>query len=178
MKAFAVVLLSCLAVASAQVDCETCKDAVGKLGTYLTTPEEIEKELLLLKTFVCEVDEDPAGCAAGADKYWPGMATAIFGYSETPNDICSAGGICKKSTRALDCATCAGLIEKLGDLFKDDAFIDSVLKKLIGFLYCDTVEDSAECVAFVERYGPAAMPVLADGLTTEAETICNTLGCE
>ena len=108
MKAFAIFLLSCLAVASAQVDCETCKAAVEKLGTFLVTPDEIAKEVLLLKTFVCESDADPQGCADGVDKYWEGMAKAIFSYEQTPTDICSAGGICKKQTRALDCETCAG----------------------------------------------------------------------
>ncbi len=177
MKAFAV-LLSCLAVASAQIDCETCKAGVTKLGQYLTTPEEIEKEVLLLKTFVCEVDADPEGCAAGVDKYWAGMAEAIFGYEETPADICSAGGICKKSARALDCETCAGLIGSLSDLFKNEDFINSVLEKVSGFLYCDNADDAAECKAFVAAYGAAAMPVLGDGLVTEAESICDALGCE
>ena len=178
MKAFAVVLLSCLAVASAQIDCDTCKESVTKLGTFLTTPAEIEKEILLLKTFVCEVDADPEGCAAGVDKYWAGMAEAIFGYSETPADICSAGGICKKSVRALDCETCAGMIGKLSELFKNEDFINSVLEKVSGFLYCDTAADPAECKAFVDAYGAAAMPVLGDGLVTEAESICTALGCE
>jgi hypothetical protein len=27
---------------------------VAKLGAYLTLPEEIEKEIVILKTFVCE----------------------------------------------------------------------------------------------------------------------------
>ena len=108
MKAFAVVLLSCLAVASAQIDCDTCTAAVEKLGTFLVTPDEIAKEVLLLKTFVCEPDSDPQGCADGVDKYWEGMAKAIFSYEDTPADICSAGGICKKGARALDCETCAG----------------------------------------------------------------------
>jgi hypothetical protein len=44
-------------------------------------------------------DADPQYCADGVDTYWPGMAKAIFGYSETPVDICSAGGICKKNGR-------------------------------------------------------------------------------
>jgi len=44
------------------------------------------------------------------------MAKAIFGYAETPNDICTAGGICKK---ALPCADCKGLIGKLSQLFQD-----------------------------------------------------------
>ena len=178
MKAFAVVLLSCLAVASAQLDCEGCKAGVAKLGAYLTTPAEIEKEVLLLKTFVCEVDADPEGCAAGVDKYWAGMATAIFGYEETPADICAAGGICKKSTRAVDCETCAENLGKLSELFKNEDFINSVLDKASGFLYCDTAADPAECKAFVGAYGPAAMPVLGDGLVTEAESICAALGCE
>jgi len=169
---------SCLAVASAQIDCETCKEGVTKLGAYLTLPEEIEKEILLLKTFVCEVDADPEGCAAGVDKYWAGMAEAIFGYSETPADICAAGGLCKKSTRALDCETCAGMIGKLSELFKNEDFINSVLEKVSGFLYCDTAADPAECKAFVDAYGAAAMPVLGDGLVTEAESICTALGCE
>jgi hypothetical protein len=82
-----------------QIDCETCKAGVAKLGTYLTTPDEIAKEIVILKTFVCEVDATPQACADGVDKYWEGMANAIFGYSETPADICAAGGICKKSTR-------------------------------------------------------------------------------
>ena len=82
-----------------QVDCETCKAGVAKLGAYLTTDEEIAKEVLILKTFVCEADADPEGCAAGVDKYWPGMAKALFSYEETPADICSAGGICKKNAR-------------------------------------------------------------------------------
>ena len=82
-----------------QVDCETCKAGVAKLGAYLTTDEEIAKEVLILKTFVCEADADPEGCADGVDQFWAGMATAIFSFQETPRDICSAGGICKKNAR-------------------------------------------------------------------------------
>jgi hypothetical protein len=69
------------------------------LGAYLITPDEIAKEIIILKTFVCEVDATPQACSDGVDKYWAGMATAIFTYSEAPADICSAGGLCKKSTR-------------------------------------------------------------------------------
>jgi hypothetical protein len=108
MKVLAVVLLSCLAVANAQIDCATCKEVIGKLGTFLITPDEIAKGIILLKTFVCETDAAPQVCADGVDKYWEGMTTAFYSYAETPADICTAGGLCKKQSRALDCETCAG----------------------------------------------------------------------
>jgi hypothetical protein len=47
------------------------------------------------------------------------MAKAIFGYAETPNDICTAGGICKK---ALPCADCKGLVGQLSALFQDQVY--------------------------------------------------------
>jgi hypothetical protein len=48
-----------------------------------------------------------------------------------------------------------------------------------GFLYCDTLgAGAAECVTFVDRYGAVAMPVLGDGLSAEADSICENLGCE
>jgi hypothetical protein len=66
----------------------------------------------------------------------------------------------------------------LSDLFKNPDFIASVLGKVTGFLYCDTAADPADCKTFVDTYGAAAMPVLGDGLVTESEQICNSLGCE
>ena len=81
--------------------------------------------------------------------------------------------------RALDCDTCAGLIGQLSELFQSQPFIDDVLGKVKGFLYCDTLGGgAADCVAFVDKYGSAAMPVLGEGLVAEAGTICGALGCE
>ena len=42
-------------------DCSSCKDFMTQLGSYLTTPAVIEIEVVVLKTFVCEVDADPQG---------------------------------------------------------------------------------------------------------------------
>jgi hypothetical protein len=62
---------------------------------------------------------------------------------------------------------------------KNEDFVASVLEKITGFLYCDTLGDgAADCVAFVDKYGTAAMPVLGDGLAAESATICDNLGCE
>jgi hypothetical protein len=62
---------------------------------------------------------------------------------------------------------------------KNEDFVASVLEKITGFLYCDTLGDgAADCVAFVDKYGTAAMPVLGDGLAAESATVCDNLGCE
>jgi len=42
---------------------------------------------------------------------------AVFAYPETANDICTAGGVCKR--KALDCATCESAIASLSELFAD-----------------------------------------------------------
>ena len=66
----------------------------------------------------------------------------------------------------------------MSELYKNPDFISSVLDKGTGFLYCDNAADPAECKAFVDAYGAVAMPVLGNGLITEAENICDNLGCE
>ena len=73
---------------------------------------------------------------------------------------------------------CVGLIANLSEVYKNPDFISSVLDKVTSFLYCDTAADPAECKAFVDTYGAAAMPVFGDGLLTESEQICENLGCE
>ncbi len=102
MKAALIVLIACVAAASAQVgvltnlhsgsglgkhniiifqiDCTACKEYVTKLGAFLTTPEELEAEKLVLKALVCEVSGDPAGCAAGVDKVGVGKPSGFLGF--------------------------------------------------------------------------------------------------
>ena len=119
-----------------------------------------------------------AGCNDGVDKYWPDMSTAIFQYTETPSDICEGLGLCTKSTFTFDCETCYEMMTQLYELFKDEAFVTSLLDKVIGFLYCDTAADPTECQAFVETYGVAIMSVLGDYLVTEDVSTCDRIGCE
>ncbi len=57
-------------------------------------------------------------------------------------------------------------------------FVATVLEKVRGFLYCDTLADAEECKAFVDTYGADAMPVLGEAIVAESDKICTALGCE
>lgn len=57
-------------------------------------------------------------------------------------------------------------------------FITSVVGKLSGALFCDTVEDPADCKTFVDNFGPLAMPAVAEILLSFNKILCTDLGCQ
>ena len=80
-----------------------------RLGAYLTTPVEIEREKSLFKKELCLTETETAECHADIDRYWPPIADAIFSFSETPKDICAVtDSICTKS--ADECGECVSFL--------------------------------------------------------------------
>merc|ERR1712080_203100 len=85
--------------------CDECKTAVADLHAHLLGEESMAEQIAILIAAGCPTADDPAQCEADVAKYWPGIATATFGYFFTEKEPCGEMGlnVCKKDWTCDDC---------------------------------------------------------------------------
>merc|ERR1719430_3049791 len=86
------ILAAIVGFASAGPTCDECKTAVADLHAHLLGDESMAEQIAILIAAGCPTQPDPAQCEADTAKYWPGIATATYGFFFTEKEPCGDGG--------------------------------------------------------------------------------------
>merc|ERR1712036_200236 len=119
---------------------------------------------------------DPAQCEADVAKYWPGVATVLYGYFFTVKEPCGEMGmnVCKSTTpRDWTCQECADAITLLSGIMTQDTYVQEAVEYLSGPAYCGNGgEHMPNCEEMVAQAIPQALQILGQAIIAQTESLC------
>merc|ERR1712112_374870 len=120
------ILVTIVSLVSAVPTCDECKSAIDAFHNHLLTEESMAEAIAILIAAGCPTQPDPAQCEADVAKYWPGIATATYGFFFTQKEPCGEMGlnVCK---REWTCDDCTGALALLAGIMTQEEYVQEAI---------------------------------------------------
>merc|ERR1712055_175864 len=155
--------------------CDECKTAIADLHAHLLSEESMAEQIAILIAAGCPTQPDPAQCEADVAKYWPGIATATYGFFFTEKEPCGEMGlnVCK---REWTCDDCTGALTLLAGIMTQEEYVQEAITFLQGPGYCgDGGEHMENCEEAIATNLGMALEILSQSIVAQAVEHCQEI---